>query len=136
MPLSVTGRARTDRPARYGKQLCSHLSRKIEASFDPEAGAGIVRREGTVATLVATDASLEITVSGEGEADVFPLMGIVQNHLEKFGAGDGLACAWDDAELDARYQVKRREAMARREAEREAEQAAAGSAGAATETPR
>ena len=35
-----TARVPTDRPARYGKQLTSHMSRKITTAWDEETGSG------------------------------------------------------------------------------------------------
>jgi len=124
MPSTITGRAATDRAARYAKQLCSHLGRKLDASFDEAAGSGTVRRGDAVATLTSTDSSLEILVTAPSQEEMLALMAVTQNHLERFGDKDELRCVWDDESLLPAYETLRAEMRARREAERAARDAA------------
>ncbi|MDE0571870.1 DUF2218 domain-containing protein [Demequina sp. B12] len=119
MTLSITGRARTDRPGRYLKQLCSHLAEKLPVEWD-EAG-GTVTFETATSTLTAVDGSLEIAITGAETLHVYRSMGIVAGHLEKFGAKAGLSVEWDDAEVEQAYLAKRAEMMAARAREVEQE---------------
>ncbi|WP_061961507.1 DUF2218 domain-containing protein [Demequina flava] len=121
MPLSITGRAHTSRPARYLKQLCSHLGEKLEVTFD--AAGGTVRFESALTTLTVREGSLEVAITGAEDLHVFRSMGIVAGHLEKFGAKESLAVEWDDADVEAAYLAKRAEIAAQREQEVAAEKA-------------
>ncbi len=129
MTSAITGRAATDRSARYAKQLCSHLNRKIDATFDGDAGIGTIRKDEAVATLTATDASLEFAITAPSQQEMFTLMAIAQNHLERFGEKDELACVWDDAAVVPTYEAKRAEMLAKRAAERAEREAAEATAG-------
>ncbi|WP_062205839.1 DUF2218 domain-containing protein [Demequina salsinemoris] len=127
MTSTITGRAATDRAARYGKQLCSHLSRKIDAMFDAEAGTGTIRRGEAVATLTATGTALEFSLTAPTQDELFTLMFVAQSHLERFGDKDELACAWDDESVLPAYEALRAEREAERAARKAAEaQTAAG----------
>lgn len=120
MTATITGRAATDRAGRYAKQLVSHLGRKIEAEFDAETGVGKLRRDESVCVLTATDATLEFAVTAADQERMFMLMAVAQNHLERFGEKDELACVWDDPTVLEEYEAKRAEMLAKRAAERAA----------------
>ncbi|WP_062077550.1 DUF2218 domain-containing protein [Demequina globuliformis] len=122
MTLSITGRFTTDRPARYLKQLCSHLSQKIEATHDE--GSGTVVFQSATSTLTVLPGSLEVAITGAADEDVYRSMGIVGGHLEKFAAKEGLAMTWDDAAIAAAFEAKREEIAAARRAEVAEERAA------------
>ncbi|TKJ32848.1 DUF2218 domain-containing protein [Blastococcus sp. CCUG 61487] len=92
-PLRASADVRTDNPARYAKQLVSHLGRKLEftteggtstASFFDFGTGSIVLGDG-VLTLVAESAT------PEGLARVQHVLG---DHLERFGARDSLTVSW------------------------------------------
>ncbi len=123
MHATITGRAATDRAARYAKQLVSHLGRKIEADFDAESGVGTLRRDESVCVMTATDATLEFAVTAADRDQMFTLMAVTQNHLERFGEKDELACVWDDPTVLEQYEAKRAEMLAARAAERAAREA-------------
>ncbi len=128
MTASLTGRASTERAARYAKQLCSHLGRKLDTTFDEAATVGFIRKGDGVVTLTSTSHSLEIAVTAANQEDMFTLMAITQNHLERFGDKDELSCKWDDATLMEAYEAQRAEMHAKRaaaRAARAAEEAAA-----------
>ena len=111
--LTITGHTPTDRAGRYMKQLVSHLGRKLETSL--EDASGTVTMADATAALTATATELTITVTAETELTLFRLMGVLQSHLERFGASEGLATQWDNADLAARYDVARAEAEAQRQ---------------------
>lgn len=119
MTIAITGRAATDRAHRYLKQLCSHLSEKVEAEYNEEGG--IVYFGDAIARLTPTDTTLEIAISGSENLAFYRTMGIVAGHLEKFGVRDNLLVHWDDPGLEAAYLAKRDEMIAIRKAEVEAE---------------
>ena len=97
-PLTSTASAPTQRAARYGKQLVSHMAHKITGAWDEEAGSGylLFDREGPVLgrfDVIASpsDLRLELRTTPERAAHLERVAGI---HLARFGARDGLTIAW------------------------------------------
>ena len=141
-PLASTASVPTQRAARYGKQLVSHMAHKITGAWDEEAASGylLFDREGPVLgrfDVIASpsDLRLELRTTPERAAHLEHVAGI---HLARFGARDGLTIAWrrsdgsagstqgpltpDEVEARARERAKKaaREAAEREAAEREA----------------
>ena len=142
-PLISVATVATERAARYGKQLVSHMGHKITGSWDEEAGSGylLFDREGPVlgrfdVIASASDLRLELRTEPERADRLEFIVGI---HLARFGARDSLAVSWERAdgsegstqgpltpeEVEARARAKKaaREAAAQ-EAERAAQSAA------------
>ena len=148
-PLASTASVPTQRAARYGKQLVSHMGHKITGSWDEEAGSGylLFDREGPVLgrfDVIASmsDLRLELRTTPERADRLEFIVGI---HLARFGARDSLAISWERTdgsegttqgpltpeEVEAHARAKK----AAREAAQEAGHAASGHAasGHATE---
>lgn len=148
-PLIATASVPTERAARYGKQLVSHMGHKITGSWDEEAGSGylLFDREGPVlgrfdVIASASDLRLELRTTPERADRLEFIVGI---HLARFGARDSLAISWERTdgsegttqgpltpeEVEAHTRAKK----AAREAAQEAGHAASGHAasGHATE---
>ena len=148
-PLIATASVSTERAARYGKQLVSHMGHKITGSWDEEAGSGylLFDREGPVlgrfdVIASASDLRLELRTEPERADRLEFIVGI---HLARFGARDSLAISWERTdgsegttqgpltpeEVEAHARAKK----AAREAAQEAGHAASGHAasGHATE---
>ena len=148
-PLIATASVPTERAARYGKQLVSHMGHKITGSWDEEAGSGylLFDREGPVlgrfdVIASASDLRLELRTEPERADRLEFIVGI---HLARFGARDSLAISWERTdgsegttqgpltpeEVEAHTRAKK----AAREAAQEAGHAASGHAasGHATE---
>ena len=129
-PLASTAIVPTQRAARYGKQLVSHMAHKITGFWDEEAGSGylLFDREGPVLgrfDVIASpsDLRLELRTTPERAAHLEHVAGI---HLARFGARDGLTIAWrrsdgsagstqgpltpDEVEAHARERAKRKAA--------------------------
>ena len=89
----------TERAARYGKQLVSHMAHKITGAWDEEAGNGylLFDREGPVLgrfDVIASPSDLRLELRTEPErADRLEF--IVGIHLARFGARDSLAISWE-----------------------------------------
>ncbi len=133
-PLISVAMIPTERAARYGKQLVSHMGHKITGFWDEEASSGylLFDREGPVLgrfDVVASASNLRLELRTEPErADRLEF--IVGIHLARFGARDSLAISWERTdgsdgstqgpltpeEVEARARAKK----AAREAEREA----------------
>ena len=129
-PLIATASVPTERAARYGKQLVSHMAHKITGFWDEDAGNGylLFDREGPVLGRFDVIASpsvlrLELRTTPERAAHLEHVAGI---HLARFGARDGLTIAWrrsdgsagstqgpltpDEVEAHARERAKRKAA--------------------------
>ena len=98
-PLASTASVSTERAARYGKQLVSHMGHKITGSWDEEAGNGylLFDREGPVlgrfdVIASASDLRLELRTEPERADRLEFIVGI---HLARFGARDSLAISWE-----------------------------------------
>ena len=98
-PLASTASVPTQRAARYGKQLVSHMAHKITGFWDEDAGSGylLFDREGPILGRVDVTASpsaltLELRTTPERADRIEHVTGI---HLARFGARDGLAIAWE-----------------------------------------
>ena len=98
-PLISVATVPTERAARYGKQLVSHMGHKITGSWDEEAGSGymLFDREGPVlgrfdVIASASDLRLELRTEPERADRLEFIVGI---HLARFGARDSLAISWD-----------------------------------------
>ena len=136
-PLISVATVPTERAARYGKQLVSHMGHKITGSWDEEAGSGylLFDREGPVlgrfdVIASASDLRLELRTTPERADRLEFIVGI---HLARFGARDSLAISWErtdgsegttqgpltPADIEAHAHAKK----AAREATREAGQA-------------
>ena len=97
-PLASTAIVPTQRAARYGKQLVSHMAHKVTGAWDEETASGylLFDREGPVLGRFDVIASpsvlrLELRTTPERAAHLEHVSGI---HLARFGARDGLTIAW------------------------------------------
>jgi uncharacterized protein len=92
----------TDRPGRYGKQLASHLGRRVSSTWDDDAGTGEVTLPFGRAELTAQEDALHLFVAGspdaepglQGVAGLDRLEDVVGRHLVRFGTKDELVVQW------------------------------------------
>ena len=98
-PLISVATVPTERAARYGKQLVSHMAHKITGSWDEDAGSGylLFDREGPIlgrfdVVASASDLRLELRTEPERADRLEFIVGI---HLARFGARDSLAISWE-----------------------------------------
>ncbi len=85
----------TDAPARYAKQLLSHLGRKntVESLDDAPEGGRLVFAYGT-ATLRPGDGQLQLDASAPDEEGLAHVEDVVKRHLERFGTRAELTVDW------------------------------------------
>lgn len=101
MTIKSTAHVTTDRPGRYGKQLASHLGRRLQSNWDAEAERGQITFGGEEfsgglvgeVTLTATERTLLLQLATE-EQHVEQLEGVVGRHLVGFGKKDELAVSF------------------------------------------
>lgn len=86
----------TDRPARYCKQLASHLGRKC--TIDETADSTLITLPEDSADArcrLTPDAdTLHLYAEGAGPDDLARVQEVVGGHLERFGEREELAVAW------------------------------------------
>ncbi len=82
----------TDAPARYAKQLVSHLGRKVAFVTDGPTSTATVN-DMTLAITVA-EAVLTLTVTGTDPSAVARGEHALGSHLERFGARRELSVTW------------------------------------------
>ena len=98
-PLVSMASVPTDRAARYGKQLVTHMAHKVTGAWDEETTSGylLFDREGPVlgrfdVIASASDLRLELRTTPERAEHLEHVAGI---HLARFGARDSLAISWE-----------------------------------------
>lgn len=101
-PLISVATITTDRAARYGKQLVTHMAHKITGSWDGEADTGymLFDREGPTTgrfdvIASASELTIELRTIPERADRLEHIAGI---HLARFGARDALAITWQRAD--------------------------------------
>jgi hypothetical protein len=92
--MTITSRADvvTEAPARYAKQLVSHLGRKIE--FTTEGVTSTAQFGATTGRIVVGDGVLTLIASGMDEDGVARVEQVLGSHLERFGQRNELSVAW------------------------------------------
>ena len=97
-PLVSTANVPTQRAARYGKQLVSHMAHKITGAWDESSGSGylLFDREGPAVGRFDVSAMpsalvLELRTTPERADHLEHVAGI---HLARFGVRDALTISW------------------------------------------
>jgi hypothetical protein len=90
----LTSRAdvRTDAPARYAKQLVSHLGHRIE--FTTEGDTSTATLGDATAQIIVGDGVLTLLASGSDEEGVERVERVLGSHLERFGQRNELTVTW------------------------------------------
>ena len=91
-----TARVSTDRPARYGKQLANHMSRKVTATWDDAAQIGSVEfADGQApARLSSAGSTLVMDLESADEELLTRFERVLGIHLVKFGRREELEVHW------------------------------------------
>ena len=89
----------TDRPARYGKQLVSHLGRRNGGEWSADAGTGWIDLASARATVTAVDGALHLHIDGPAD-ELNRLEDVVGGHLVRFGEKDELDVTWKRSTTD------------------------------------
>lgn len=87
----------TDRPARWAKQLASHLGRKMgheETDRGPRLTMHHEAGDATCLLDTSDDARLGLHVESTSAEAAERLAHVVGSHLERFGEKDGLTVRW------------------------------------------
>ncbi|MER5932356.1 DUF2218 domain-containing protein [Streptomyces sp. NPDC002054] len=102
MPLA-TACVATARPARYVKQLVSHMGHKAAAALTPDGRGTITVASGTC-TLTPTTDRLELTATAVDTESLTRVQDVITRHLVRFATQEELAVEWtspiDGGELE------------------------------------
>lgn len=93
MTTTSTATVGTDRPARYAKQLTSHMARKVQTSWDDVGSTGTVDFPTGHLDLQCEPNALRLELSGDA-ADLERWEQVVGVHLVRFGTRDELVVQW------------------------------------------
>ncbi len=88
----------TDAPARYAKQLVSHLGRKVDFVTDGPTSTATVNDLALAVTVA--EAVLTLTVTGSDPSAVARGEQALGDHLERFGARRDLKVTWTRTTTD------------------------------------
>ena len=90
----ITSRADviTDAPARYAKQLVSHLGRKVDFTVDGDTSTAEIG--GATARVVVGDGVITLLAAGPQEEDVARVEHVLGSHLERFAQRSELTVTW------------------------------------------
>lgn len=96
MTLRSTASIATDAPARYAKQLLSHLGRKntVEPLDGVPDGGRLVFAYG-VGTVRPGEGVLVLDAEAGGPEDLAHVEDLLKRHLERFGAKRELTVTWE-----------------------------------------
>ena len=91
--VSSSASVATDRPGRYGKQLVSHLSRRLEGSWSEDSASGTIALTDGTATLTSVPDGLELAIDAPAES-LDRWEDVLGRHLVRFGKRDELVVQW------------------------------------------
>lgn len=91
-PLRSRADVVTDAPARYAKQLVSHLGRK--EPFATDGATSTVQWATATASVVVGDGVLTLLAEAPDEHGVALVEDVLGRHLERFAARDALVVDW------------------------------------------
>jgi hypothetical protein len=82
----------TDAPARYAKQLVSHLGRKVH--FTVAGDTSTAEIAGATAQVVVGDGTVTLLAAGTDDEAVARVEHVLGSHLERFAARAELTVSW------------------------------------------
>ena len=84
----------TGAPARYAKQLISHLGRKVPFTGDGTTSPATAVIGGATAGIVVGDGVLTLMTTGDDEESVARVQQVLGGHLERFAQRENLSVRW------------------------------------------
>ncbi|MGY1683230.1 DUF2218 domain-containing protein [Geodermatophilus sp. SYSU D01176] len=84
----------TGAPARYAKQLISHLGRKVPFTGDATTAPATAVIGGATAGIVVGEGMLTLWAAGEDEESVARVEHVLGSHLERFAQREALSVRW------------------------------------------
>jgi hypothetical protein len=84
----------TTTPARYAKQLVSHLGRKVEFRVDGDTATAELA--GGTGTVISGDTTLTLIAEAPDAESLARVQDVLGRHLERFGQRNELSVTWVD----------------------------------------
>ena len=84
----------TGAPARYAKQLISHLGRKVPFTGDATTAPATAVIGAATARIVAGEGVLTLEAAGDDEESVARVEHVLGSHLERFAQREALTVQW------------------------------------------
>ena len=94
VPEILTARADvpTDAPARYAKQLVSHLGRKVEFTVEGETSTAVIA--GGTGVIEVGDGVITLRAEAPDAETLDRVQDVLGRHLERFGQRNELTVVW------------------------------------------
>ena len=91
-PLSARADVSTDAPARYAKQLASHLGRRVEWTTEGDVSTAAIG--GGTGTVEVGDGVLTLRAEAPDRESLERVQDVLGRHLERFGQRNELSVSW------------------------------------------
>lgn len=91
-PLSARADVVTDTPARYAKQLVSHLGRRVEWTTDGAVSTAEIA--GGTGVVEVGDGVLHLRAQAPDSESLARVQDVLGRHLERFGQRNELVVTW------------------------------------------
>jgi hypothetical protein len=91
-PLTARADVLTEAPARYAKQLVSHLGRRL--TWTVEGGTSTAQIGEATAVILVGDGVLTLQAQAPDESSLERAKHVLGSHLERFGQRNELTVAW------------------------------------------
>jgi hypothetical protein len=91
--LSATADVATDNPARYAKQLVSHLGRRLTTETQ-DGARHVISFDGGQCVLLERDGVLQLQATAQDADALAQVQDVIGRHLERFGERAGLTVSW------------------------------------------
>lgn len=91
--MQASATVATDRPARYIKQLVSHLGHRLTTELADD-GSGVISSEYGRATLRPAEGALLLTVTADDADGLARLEDVIARHLVRFATTEELTVTW------------------------------------------
>lgn len=92
-PMSARADVATDAPARYAKQLVSHLGHRVE--FATEGATSTARFGEGAGRVVVGDGVLTLLAEAPDAETLARVQDVLGRHLERFGQRNELVVTWE-----------------------------------------
>jgi caffeoyl-CoA O-methyltransferase len=93
--IESRARVTTPQPARYVKQIVSHLGHRLTTRLEPD-GTGVVEFDDGRCTLTVVADAVLLAARASDPAGLDHVREVLGRHLERFGGREGLRVTWSE----------------------------------------
>jgi hypothetical protein len=94
--VECVARVVTAQPARYVKQVVSHLGHKADTSLGDDGTGLVILSSGGRCTLTPEAGALVLAASAADAESLARVRDVLGRHLERFGARENLRVTWSE----------------------------------------